>query len=395
MMRNKMTVALVPILMTMFGCFADECEEPRRSDALSTSGLFDNAGDCYLEGYIQALVDMHYYEFKVVVSVQGDTVYLTNLPNNELIANSIMSFVGDIPGVECVCVKCELSEEELAFREECIDQPRVSGVWFPQQTVLFLPLIADPRQPINSANARINDHLCGHKSVAVSLGDDFPFFRWRDVFRWHGDMQIGIEAGIWALFNFSDKPKNSNGDVCSLVNTDYFVGIPLTYAFDKWSFRLRAYHISSHLGDEFLCDNPKWVARRKNPSYEALDFFTSYQFSSGLRGYFGPGWVFHSDKSFHLKPLYVEYGIELRVFGRKLQYHRLYGTPFLAINLENWQQHGWSLDATYMLGYELSKLQGVGRKMRIYLEYHHGFSYEGQFFNERVTYGELGISWGF
>ncbi len=48
-----------------------------------------------------------------------------------------------------------------------------------------------------------------------------------------------------------------------------------------------------------------------------------------------------------------------------------------------------------MLGYELSKLQGVGRKMRVYVEYHHGYSFEGQFFNERVTYGEVGVSWGF
>jgi hypothetical protein len=63
--------------------------------------------------------------------------------------------------------------------------------------------------------------------------------------------------------------------------------------------------------------------------------------------------------------------------------------------LENWQQRHWDLDMTFKLGYEVSKLQGVGRKMRIYVDYHHGFSYEGQFFNKRTQYGELGFSWGF
>ena len=83
------------------------------------------------------------------------------------------------------------------------------------------------------------------------------------------------------------------------------------------------------------------------------------------------------------------------MWGKKLYYHRLYGTPFFAIHIENWQQHHWDFDIFAKLGYELSKMQGVGRKMRVYVDYHHGFSYEGQFFNERTEYGEFGFSWGF
>jgi hypothetical protein len=65
------------------------------------------------------------------------------------------------------------------------------------------------------------------------------------------------------------------------------------------------------------------------------------------------------------------------------------------MNMENWQQHDWDLDCTFKLGYEFSKLQGVGRKMRLYVQYHQGFSYEGQFFNKRTRYAEVGFSWGF
>lgn len=89
------------------------------------------------------------------------------------------------------------------------------------------------------------------------------------------------------------------------------------------------------------------------------------------------------------------WGAEVRIFGQKLYYHRLYGTPFFAAHMENWQQHGWDIDMNFKLGYELSKLQGVGRKIRFYIAYHEGFSYEGQFFNKRVQYGEIGFSWGF
>ena len=58
------------------------------------------------------------------------------------------------------------------------------------------------------------------------------------------------------------------------------------------------------------------------------------------------------------------------------------------------QTNHWQFDFTTQLGYEWSKLQGVGRKMRIFLEYHKGYS-EGQFFKDRTQYGAIRLSWGF
>ena len=103
----------------------------------------------------------------------------------------------------------------------------------------------------------------------------------------------------------------------------------------------------------------------KEPSFEALDWIWSYQMSSGLRLYGGPGWVFASDPTFKLKPFYVKWGTEVRLFGKKLNYHRLYGTPFFAAHMENWEQQHWELNQFYKLGYEISKMQGLGRKMRV------------------------------
>ncbi len=363
-----------------------------RADSLPEED-FEGMTDTYLEGYIQALLDMHYYEQRVLVTVKDHHVYLANLPKNDLLANSILSFVKGVPGVKSVEIK-DLSPEELAKRQKQTEMPRVRGVWFPQSTVLYQPMIADPREPMYYVAYRGGDKVVGRVAAAVAMGDDFPVFRWRDIMPWHGDMQIGIQASIWAVFNYRNIPHRYNHETCELVNTDYLVGIPVTYAVDRWSFRARIYHISSHLGDEFLVNHPDFLHKRKNPSFEAVDFFTSYQFSGGLRGYFGPGVIIHSDRSFRMKYLYVEYGMELRLFGRKLDYHRLYGTPFLAIHLENWQVRHWSLDTTIKVGYELSKMQGIGRKMRIYADYHQGFSYEGQFFKKRVKYGEVGLSWG-
>ncbi|MBX9924079.1 MAG: DUF1207 domain-containing protein [Rhabdochlamydiaceae bacterium] len=402
----KSVVSFLPCLIGSVSAWADGVEEFRESDQLAyieplllTRGdslpveSFEDSTDPYLEGYIQALVDTHFYEYRVIVTVKDHKVYLSNLPKNELIATSISNFVKDLPGVQSVEAK-EISLDAIADREKYVEQPRVNGIWFPQTTVLFLPLMADPREPYYFAAYRYGDHVIGTEAASIALGDDFPFFRWRDVGPWHGALQIGIQGGIWSVFNFHDVP-HKNDETCELVNTDYFGGIPLTYACDRWSFRLKVYHISSHLGDEFICNHPEYVYLRKNPSYEALEFLSSYQLSGSLRTYFGPGFILHSDKSFPMDTFYAKYGVELRILGHKLYYHQLYGTPFLAIHMENWQVRDWNLDLFLKLGYELSKLSGLGRKMRIYLDYHHGYSYEGQFFLEKTQYGEVGFSWGF
>jgi len=186
-----------------------------------------------------------------------------------------------------------------------------------------------------------------------------------------------------------------NGTYCELFNTDYLLGLPLDYAVDRWAFRLRLYHISSHLGDEFIANHPEYVFLRVNPSFEALEFFTSCQVTRYLRLYAGPGFILHSDKTFPMDNFYVEYGGEWRFLPVRFCYQQLYGTFFLALDVQNWQVRNWDFDWTVKGGYEISKLAGIGRKIRLFAEYHDGFSYEGQFFLERTHYGQFGISWGF
>jgi len=390
--KNLVIVTSISFWICSFG-FADEpffsAGPPTRSDSIPREHV-ESEEDAYLEGYIQALVNANYYEFDVLVYVENGDVYLYNLPKNALIKNSIISFVSDIPDVKSVTPVNKFPDEKLAKLEKREVQPQIKGVWFPQQTVLYPPMIANPRATIYSAAYHIGDNVIGKKSIAVSLGDNFPIFRWRNVLPWQGDMQIDIQAGIWSVFKMG---VDFNGEISELVNTDYLVGFPLSYAFDKWAFRLRVYHVSSHLGDEYLVHNPG--VERLNPSMEAVDLFTSYQVNSALRVYGGFGWVFHSDKTYPIKPpLYLEWGGEVRLLGRKFFYHRLYGTAFLSVYLRNWQVNDWNLDGTYMAGYEISKLQGVGRKMRIFVNYHRGYS-EGQFFKDRTSWTGFGFSWGF
>lgn len=222
-----------------------------RTDSIPAE--IERASDAYFEGYIQALIDMHYAEYRVVVISKDKKIWLANLPKNELLAKSIVQFVKDVPGVKEVHVLDGVPPADEELRVKYVERPKINGIWFPQMTELFQPLIGSPRVVAYTAGYRSGSKFCGNKCGDVSLGDDFPVYRWLDVI-WHGDLQVGIEAAIWSVFNLDPHPDLAGGT--ALVNTDFYGAIPITYARNKWSFRLRGFHCSSHLGDEFITNHP-------------------------------------------------------------------------------------------------------------------------------------------
>ncbi|MGE3954632.1 MAG: DUF1207 domain-containing protein [Parachlamydiales bacterium] len=351
------------------------------------------ADDTYIEGYLQALIDEHFGEYHINVCVEGCTVILSHMPNNCEIVRDIVQFVRDFPGVNCVvvdrdCLRCRPVKHPTPY-QDCY---RLNGVWFPQRSVLFKYLVADPRQIRFGAGYRFHDDVFGSRIGCATFGNIFPIFRWIGVGPMCGDMQISIEGGVFAIFQFDPVAREVDGDSVALVNADYVVGIPLTYAYGNWSYRLRLYHQSSHLGDEFLVNRPGFV--RLNPSREALELFASWQPNDAIRLYGGAGWVYHSNDGYKIKPFYVAYGFEMRLPGSRDLYQCLYYKPLLAVYIQNWQDVGWNFDANYVLGIEWSKVRGLGQKMRTYFEYHDGFSHEGQFSKLRTSYFSVNISFG-
>jgi len=344
--------------------------------------------DQYLQGYLQALVDFYYYESGVGVRVKDGHVYLSTLPCNALLADSIMTLVGDHPCVKSV-QKVDHCPEGCCCSACCCSPSCPDCIWFPQNTVLFAPLVADPRQVSYSIAYRFHDQGTSDRVFGISFGDLFPLVRWRRVGPWGGDLQLDIEAGCFAIFEADEHST-------PLLNNDYYLSFPLTYAVKKWSFRLRGWHLSSHLGDEYMENHPE--VERLNVSREGIDFFASYQMTCAIRLYGGIGWVIHEDKDFERERGYLEYGTELRLIGASSCYCGLYGTPFLAMHFRHWKDpidKKYDNNRTYALGYEWSKLSGVGRKARIFLEYHEGFSLEGQFSRIETEYVSIRLSYGF
>lgn len=264
------------------------------------------------------------------------------------------------------------------------------GVWLPEEPVLFKPLLADPRQITYSVGWRFNDQVLANNIADVSFGDTVAIYQWCNVWPYRGKLRIELEGALWAVFAQCQES-------APLINADYYVGIPITYAIPHWQFRLRFFHISSHIGDEFLINNLPKGFRRKNPSAEYLDFFVSHDFTPDLRLYGGVGWMVQQDESFCIGPFYAEGGVELHLQGLRYVDHcdRLYGVPFYAMNFRYNKVFKNHVDATYVLGYEWGKFCGLCRKLRVFLEYHDGYSLEGQFQKFPTNYFSIRASYGF
>lgn len=264
----------------------------------------------------------------------------------------------------------------------------LTGVLMPECPVLFKTLLADPRQIMYSVGWRFNDQVFVQNIIDVSFADTFPIYRWWNVFFCGDALQVELEGAVWVIFD----PLHYSSP---LVNADYYGGMPITYAYGPLSFRLRFFHVSSHIGDEFLLNHPDFV--RLNPSAEYIDLFGSYQITPELRIYAGYGYIVQADPSFPFKRNYFEWGVEtyFRRFQFYLPRHCLSGEPYFAMHFRAREDNDYQEDSTYVLGYELSKHSGLCRKLRIYLQYHQGFSCEGQFSRKRTDYFSIRSSYWF
>lgn len=262
------------------------------------------------------------------------------------------------------------------------------GTWLPEDPCLFRPFIADPRQVTFSVGWRWNDQVLVKNVIDVSYGDNLALYRWYNVWPWCGELQIEIEGALWACFD----PLHESAP---LINADYYVGFPLTYRVGPWGFRLRPFHISSHVGDEFLLNHPGF--ERRNPSAEYIDFAISYELTDDLRIYDMIGYVIAYDDSFKMKPWYFEMGLEYR--PRELGFtdlrNQIYGEPFFGMDFQFNDHMEHHVSQTYVLGYEFGKLDGLRRRVRVFLEYHDGYSVEGQFSRFATNYLSFRMSYGF
>jgi uncharacterized protein DUF1207 len=250
---------------------------------------------------------------------------------------------------------------------------------FPENDV-FRPLLADLKQPrffaawqsVNVRNPVPGVNIGSTFNVgSVGFGENFGL-----VGRRNGcdGWQVGLLGGVFAQFDMSNN---------ALVNADYVIGVPVSWRSGLVSARVRLYHQSSHLGDEFLLGNPQF--KRVGLTFEAIEALVSLDAPGGWgRAYAGPTFLIHREPE-TLERTGVQWGIELRgptfrsIVGGVLPDLRM--IPVFGTDFKTFEALKWNLNTNLVGGLEWRRA-GSSRRVRFLVNYYNGYPQYGQFFQQ-------------
>jgi hypothetical protein len=348
------------------------------------------ADDSYIAGYAAALLE---YEFSItdaVIQVEDGVVTVTTKSIGGVDQGKVLSALKKIPGVRSADVRLkgpegpsptDMGGEGVQESEEgvrtAIPGPRAK--WLPRG-LLFSPLHADPRWPHFSALYR--HFTSGFDLDGVfsgNFGETFSIYRNKAPFG--GEWDFGVQGGVFSIFDVS---KSS----IDLINADYLVGLMASYRNGPFSSFIRLHHQSSHLGDEFLINNP--AVPRVNLSFEELDAKISYEFTSWLRLYGGGGYLINRFPAIGRGT--SQWGIEL-TSPRTYWDGRL--RPVAYADFQANERANWTIARSLMAGLQLENARIGDRQIQLLAEYFAGPSPDGQFYTQKVEWIGVGIHFYF
>lgn len=252
---------------------------------------------------------------------------------------------------------------------------------FPSGDV-FSPLLADPKEPrfFLSINNYDNEFRSDFTGASVGFGENFGLIRKNlgDQHAW----QLSLKGGLFSQFDL-------NSDSDDLLNSDYNIGVTWNYRIDALSTRLRVYHQSSHLGDEYLIKHPRLAETRTNYDYEAIDFLAAFT-RQQIRSYAGLHFLIERDPGDFDRWGYQS-GIEYQGAGGILPW----GVLVAGLDIKGFQELHWTPGYSLKTGIAFKELDQQSRYIQVMLEYYHGFIPYGQFYDYDMESFGAGIYFGF
>lgn len=221
---------------------------------------------------------------------------------------------------------------------------------------------------------------------AVGISDVFGLGRWNGA-RANDGVQFSLEGGVFAQFDLG----SSSFD---LLNTDYVVGLPVTFRAGSFSGRARVYHQSSHLGDEFLLrpDDPQ--TDRENLSFESSELILSVDVGT-LRLYAGGEYLLRRSPA-TLSRAVGHGGAEWRPDVRLLSLGNLAAVrPVVLADVKVADEQRRRPATSVMAGVDISRGRDdgkTGRRWMIVRQFYTGPSPYGQFYRDDIRYYGVGLA---
>jgi hypothetical protein len=167
-----------------------------------------------------------------------------------------------------------------------------------------------------------------------------------------------------------------------VIAADFRGGLISTDRQGPYESKFGYYHLSSHLGDEYMIRYPGTLATRLNYSRDCLIYGTASHPTPDFRVYWEVGWAFHEDGG--SEPWEFQFGVEYS----PAEPTGIGGAPFFAINAHLRQENDFGGNMTVQTGWQWRGRDG--HLLRIGMQYFNGMSDQAQFYNlfeEQVGFG--------
>jgi len=176
--------------------------------------------------------------------------------------------------------------------------------FFPQQN-LWKTLSLDPiagQSFVQMLNAWEGSKPTDYINAGFSFGFQKSIIIWN--ISENNKIDIGMEGGAITQFEWSMKDGYLQTDYMS---TDFIIGMPVVWQMKNLQLRFRLYHLSSHMGDDYIFRDSITSYYRNNNTYEQLDLTAAYLYEN-FRFILGVGTVLSS--SAPRKPLVFNWGLD-------------------------------------------------------------------------------------
>jgi hypothetical protein len=292
----------------------------------------------------------------------GDAAGITGVPPTPL--NAKMKVFGD-PGGEREGVfglPSEYTSGPMALESPFVFSESWTWQVLPD-SILYKSYLASNRESrFGSQMVHINDVgdmwdvTLGGRAGILRYGTSDPY--------WPEGYQLDIEGAAFPRLNF-DHDRD-------LEDVDFRFGVPLTMRRGAWQTKFGYYHLSSHLGDEFLVRNN--TLDRLNYVRESLMLGVGLFLNPNFRLYSEVDYAFYVDGG--AKPWEFQFGAEYS----PIDCDRFHGSPFLAVNSHLHQEVSFGGSVTAQIGWQWRGR--TGHLTRTGFQYFNGMSEQAQFFNQ-------------
>lgn len=251
---------------------------------------------------------------------------------------------------------------------------------FAPENDLYRTYLAAPRQCKSGSKVQfpLRNAGDGNSNVKIEnvLGGHRPLVGWTDGQHPDVEMQLQVEAAVFSRFDITE--------AWDMDAADYRFGFPFLYRTGDVILKVHPYHITSHLGDEYIS---RVGSDRKSYHLDELAIGVSFPAAASWRVYAEIGYGVYTGRE--TDPGRAQIGAEYMLASISQRI-----VPFLAIDLQTRNEIDWNWNATAMIGLMMipKKGLGTGHGLRGTLEYYRGNDSQAEFKEDREHYLAIGFA---